>query len=224
MNVCLFDIDGTLISTSGAGRAAMETALVEEFSLSRLVNGVPMSGRTDRAIARDLFHAHQLEDSPENWQRFLAAYMRILPQFLAGRAGRVLPGIASFLDQLSSRSDVAVGLLTGNVESGARVKLEYYRIFQHFRFGGFGDVHFDRNDVAREALAEVRRHCRAPVDLADVWVIGDTPLDVRCARAIGARSVAVATGGHSTDELAPEQPDLLLRDLSDPQPLVRQWG
>src|SRR5207244_1852351 len=108
-----------------------------------------------------------------------------LPDSLNRHNGRVLPGIVALLQTLRSRQDAALGLLTGNVRAGARVKLGHYGLFEHFAFGGFGDLHFDRDDVAREALAETRTHVGAHVPPERIWVIGDTPLDVRCARAIG---------------------------------------
>src|SRR5207302_7838486 len=129
--------------------------------------------------------------------------------------GRVLPGIADLLAHLRQRDQVAVGLLTGNVRAGAQVKLGHFGLFEHFSFGGFGDHHFDRDDVAREALAAVRAHVHPEVTPDRIWVIGDTPLDVRCARAIGANVLAVATGTHTLAELAAAAPDLVLKDLSD---------
>jgi len=220
MRIFLFDIDGTLLSSGGAGKAAMEAALASEFGVTEIRGRVPFSGRTDRAIGQDLFRHHGIEDTPDNWQRFLTAYLRHLPGCLASHDGRVLPGIAALLEQLAGAEDVAVGLLTGNVRDGARVKLGYYDLFHHFAFGGFGDVHLERNDVAREALTAVQRHLGQPVSPEQVWVIGDTPLDVRCARSIGARALAVATGWHSLADLAAEKPDLLLADLSDAVPLL----
>lgn len=201
----------------------MEAALTEEFSLSEPIAQVPYSGRTDRAIGRDLFHHHEIAASRENWQRFLAAYLDRLPTCLARHQGQVLPGIAELLKQLSAHANVAVGLLTGNVRDGARLKLSHYGIFEHFSFGGFGDHHFDRDDVAREALAEVRTRLNGNLDLNDLWVIGDTPLDVRCARAIGARVAAVATGWHGMEELTAALPDVVLADFSDPAPFLAMW-
>jgi phosphoglycolate phosphatase-like HAD superfamily hydrolase len=224
MHVCLFDIDGTLISSAGAGKAALEAALAEVFGIPRVSDLLKLSGRTDRAICRDLFRYHVLDDTPENWQRLIGAYLRHLPGSLHQKGGAILPGIELLLEQLRARDDVAVGLLTGNVRAGARVKLGHFGLFDYFPFGGFGDHHHDRDDVAREALAEVRRHCDGQVCADRIWVVGDTPLDVRCARAIGARAVAVATGWHSHEELAASRPDLLLTDLSDPSPLVERWG
>ena len=127
----------------------------------------------------------------------------------------MLPGILQLLQTLRARTDVAIGLLTGNVRAGARVKLGHYGLYEHFAFGGFGDLHFDRDDVAREALAEVRAHLGESIVAERIWVIGDTPLDVRCARAIGANVVAVATGVHSYEQLRESAADLTLRDLSD---------
>jgi phosphoglycolate phosphatase-like HAD superfamily hydrolase len=106
-------------------------------------------------------------------------------------------------------------LLTGNVRAGARAKLGHYNLYEHFAFGGFGDAHFDRDDVAREALASAMAHLGPRASPDRVWVIGDTPLDVRCARAIGAKVVAVATGLHTIDELSGHSPDLALSDFSD---------
>ena len=224
MHFCLFDIDGTLISTAGAGKAALEAAFAEEFSVPRISDRLALSGRTDRAICRDLLRHHMLDDSPENWSRLIGAYLRHLPESLRSKGGSVLPGIGDLLEQLSTRDDVVLGLLTGNVRSGARVKLGHFGLVDYFLFGGFGDQHHDRDDVAREALAEVRRHCNGTVNPGRIWVVGDTPLDVRCARAIGARAVAVATGWHSHDELADSRPDILLPDLSDPSRLTERWG
>jgi phosphoglycolate phosphatase len=223
MHVCLFDIDGTLIASGGAGKAALEAALAEDFGITRLSEKLQLSGRTDRAIIRDLFRMHVIEETPANLARLVAAYLRHLPRCLATHAGRVLPGIAALLERLHGRQDVALGLLTGNVRAGARVKLGHFGLFDYFAFGGFGDHHLDRDDVAREALTETRRHLNGSVPPERIWVVGDTPLDIRCARSIGARAVAVCTGWHCRQELAEHQPDLLLTDLSDPDPLLSRW-
>jgi phosphoglycolate phosphatase-like HAD superfamily hydrolase len=224
MPACLFDIDGTLISSGGAGKAAMETALRSEFGLAELLDQVPYSGRTDLAIGHDLLRCHGLEAGPACWQRLRDAYLRHLPASLAAHAGRVLPGIQALLKRLGERGDVVVGLLTGNIRAGARIKLGHYGLYDHFAFGGFGDNHLDRDDVARAALGALHAHLDGAADPARVWVIGDTPLDVRCARAIGARVAAVGTGWHSMDELAASRPDLLVEDFSDPAPLIAVLG
>ncbi len=218
--VCLFDIDGTLLSTGGAGQRAMECALEAAFGLTDLSHDVPAAGRTDRAITSELFAWHKLEPHPATWDQFLAAYFDHLPRTLAELSGRVLPGVVELLDALAARGDVAVGLLTGNFREGARLKLVHYGLDHHFGFGGYGDDHHDRDDVARAALAEARRFLDRDVSPEHIWVIGDTPSDVKCARAIGAKAVAVATGLFSYDELAATKPDHLFRDFSDPHELL----
>src|SRR5260370_16066272 len=214
MIACLVDIDGTLLASGGAGKAALELALSEEFGIALRVQ-IPYSGRTDRAIARDLLRCHDIDDSTENWQKLRTGYLARLPDSLNRHHGRVLPGILALLHELQRRGDIALGLLTGNVRAGARAKLGHYGLFEHFAFGGFGDLHFDRDDVAREALAQALTHLGPQMTPDRMWVIGDTPLDMRCARAIGAKVLAVATGLHSLDQLEEASPDLALRDLAD---------
>jgi phosphoglycolate phosphatase-like HAD superfamily hydrolase len=222
MHICLFDIDGTLLNSGGAGKAAMESGLAEEFGLGHVQQGVPYSGRTDRAICHDLLRVHGIEPSPENWRRLQRAYLRKLPSCLKRYNGKVLPGIAALLERLRDHDTTKVGLLTGNIRAGAEAKLGHFGLFHHFPFGGFGDEHLERDAVAHEALAAARAHC-GEVVCERIWVIGDTPLDIRCARAIGARVAAVATGVHSLEELETEQPDLLLADLSDSTRLLAMW-
>jgi phosphoglycolate phosphatase len=214
MHIVLFDIDGTLLNSGGAGKAAIETALAEDFGVALHTN-VPYSGRTDRAIIRDLLSLHSVEATPENCKRLIAGYLTRLPDFLDRHGGVVLPGIAAILQALATRDNVAVGLLTGNMREGAKVKLGHYDLHEHFAFGGFGDEHFERDDVAREALAVIHKRFEGNATPDRIWVIGDTPLDVQCARAIGAKAVAVATGWHTVEQLEETAPDLLFADLSD---------
>ena len=124
-------------------------------------------------------------------------------------------GVLRLLEQLQAREAVAVGLLTGNLQDGARIKLGYFGLFEYFKFGGFGDDHRNRDGVAQAALTAAEQHANGSFDPNRVWVIGDTPLDISCARAINAKVLAVATGLHPTQELAESQPDRLLEDLSD---------
>jgi phosphoglycolate phosphatase-like HAD superfamily hydrolase len=223
MHICLFDIDGTLIHTRGAGTAALREGLRTAFGIAEPTDQVAVHGRTDRGITRDLFQHHGIEDLPEHWERFREAYLRVLPHTLAARPGEVLPGIVSLMETLEARDDVAVGLLTGNTRAGARIKLGHYGLDRFFKFGGFGDDHLERDDVARDALSAVRHRSNGTVDLRRVWVIGDTPTDVSCGRTIGARVIAVATGNHTRDELAAAAPDHLFDDFSDPAPVLALW-
>jgi len=221
-HVILFDIDGTLLSTGGAGQRAMERALHTAFGLADREYEVPAAGRTDRAITADLFRFHGIADEADNRTRFWREYLQQLPATLAELNGRVLPGIVDVLDRLAERTDTALGLLTGNLRDGAALKLRHYRLDHHFGFGGYGDEHFDRDDVARLALAEACRHLDRTVSPDCISVVGDTPSDIRCARAIGARAVAVATGIYTRDELLHASPDCLLDDFSQPQAWLDQ--
>jgi phosphoglycolate phosphatase len=223
MNVCLFDIDGTLLSSGGAGKAALEAAFTEEFA-KPLRHHVPYAGRTDRAIMRDLFRLHGMDDSAAATTRLMAAYLARLPESLTRCQGRVLPGIVNLLDWLTSQGRFSIGLLTGNIRAGAKVKLGHYGLYERFAFGGFGDHHFERDDVAREAHAQIHAHLGRSIAGDRIWVIGDTPLDVQCARAIGARVVAVATGQHSVSQLKAAEPDMVLSDLSDYRELQSLWA
>jgi phosphoglycolate phosphatase-like HAD superfamily hydrolase len=218
MHAILFDIDGTLISSGGAGKAALEAALTAEFGVSHVIEKLLLSGRTDLAIATDLLRLGNLTNGPDSIARLRQAYLRHLPESLASLSGFVLPGIRELVGALAERDDVVLGLLTGNFREGAKVKLGHFGLFEYFRLGGYGDLHLDRDDVAREALAEVRQLLGEDFPAENVWVVGDTPLDIRCARAINARVVAVCTGWHSREELAEHRPDVLCDDLTDPEP------
>lgn len=217
--IVLFDIDGTLLSSSGAGLRALECAMADLHGITGSMRGISLAGRTDRSIVRDLVKAHQLPAGPATEDAILDSYLGHLPEQLTA-AAKLLPGISSLLNHLANRQDISVGLLTGNIRRGARAKLGHFDIFHHFQFGGFGDHHTDRDDVAREAIAELRQRHGEAYPAERVLVIGDTPLDIRCARAVGARVLAVATGIHTVDDLAPHAPDHLMADLADTREVV----
>jgi len=227
MHLCLFDIDGTLLNTGGAGQAAMEAAIREELRMTEPVRGVAYAGRTDRAIIGEIFAYYGVEFTEETRGRFIASYLGHLPGELAGRPGLILPGVVEMLSHLHARDDVTLGLLTGNILDGARMKLEHHGLADYFDFavGAFGDEHLDRDDVARAALAAARDRHRGsqPLSLDRVWVIGDTPADVRCGRAIEARVLAVATGVYSAELLAAEKPDKLVADFADAEAVLALW-
>lgn len=223
MQVCLFDIDGTLLNSMGAGKAAIEAALIEEFGVPEVAVHVSYSGRTDRSIGLELLRTHGVEASLDNLQKLLTGYLKRLPDSLTKQKGLVLPGVQELLVHLVEHKHAELGLLTGNIRDGAKSKLGHYGLFDFFRFGGFGDHHEDRDDVAREALVQIRTHVGDHVVPENIWVIGDTPLDVKCGRAIGARVVAVATGWHTREQLEVHKPDLLLDDLSDPSSIFTLW-
>lgn len=210
----LFDIDGTLIDAGGAGQAAMEDAFREEFVSPKAVTGISTAGRTDRAITRDLFEFHQGVCDDLSLGRLRDLYLSRLPHYLETRAGGLLPGTTELLGQLSKSGAWRLSLLTGNFEEAAWIKLRHFGIDSHFSDGGFGDHHVDRDDVARSVWSQLLE--REPhLGNHPVIVIGDTPADVKCGRAIGARVVAVATGVYSHDALKASKPDWLLENLHD---------
>jgi phosphoglycolate phosphatase-like HAD superfamily hydrolase len=221
MRILFFDIDGTLIHSGGAGGAALRDAFCSEFDVDE-PGDVAFSGRTDRAISSSFFALHDVEDTQENWLRLRDAYFRRLPEYLPRHHGRILPGVSNLLSETADRQDVALGLLTGNAREGARIKLEHFGLFHFFDFGGFGDCHGDRDLVAKDALAEAKARMDGQFAQSGVWVIGDTPLDIACGRAINARVLAVATGLHPRAELEAARPDLLVDDLSQTADLLEQ--
>jgi len=221
MRVCLFDIDGTLIHTGGAGLVALRNTMKIVFDEDASATEVVTTGRTDRAIVEELFQLHGIDPSEENWRTYLSAYLEQLPLSLAACRGNVLPGISELLKRLSTCEDVAMGLLTGNSHPAAQHKLRHYELLEYFEFGGFGDEHTDRDDVARAAHAVVHERFEGLVTTDRIFIIGDTPLDVRCARAIGAKAIAVATGTHNAESLRAAEPDLLVESFADMEPLLQ---
>lgn len=214
--VVFFDIDGTLIDTAGAGRAAMLRALREFYGIAPRELQVDFAGRTDRAIARDLLAAHGIAPEDETLDRFLQGYVQFLPEELAKRPeGRRLPGVPDVLDWLGGTPGIEIGLLTGNVREGAFRKLAHFGLDHYFSFGGFGDACLDRGEVARAAIQAAGEALGEPVDPARCLVVGDTVHDVSCARAIGARAIAVLTGWNSHEALAEAGPDAILRSLEE---------
>ena len=225
MKILLFDIDGTLIDSGGAGKLAMESALLAEFGVTVGDRPIPYAGRTDAAIISDLLQAHELEVTPKNIQRFLVAYLEHLPVCLTQRQGQALPGVRPLLEALQGRSDVLLALLTGNVEAGATNKLRHFDLQHYFECGGFADNLVERNDVARAARKRAEQHLGREIDeTVTLWVIGDTPHDVTCGRSIGARVLAVATGSHSVAQLQSAEPDHVVSDLTDTEQLLALWA
>jgi phosphoglycolate phosphatase-like HAD superfamily hydrolase len=222
MHICLFDIDGTLILTGGAGQSAFAHTLTRDFGIPEINRDVVFAGRSDRAIAMEFFRVHEISPTEENWRRFCRGYVESLDQMLPTHEGNVLPGVHSLVKSLQSRGDVAIGLLTGNIRDGARRKLSFYGLWEHFPFGGFGDEHEDRNEIAAAALSVARDHVQSngrygssAGSEGQVIVIGDTLHDVRCGQSIGARCVAVATGHSTSDVLRTGQPDVVVESLED---------
>jgi phosphoglycolate phosphatase-like HAD superfamily hydrolase len=225
----LFDIDGTLVLTGGAGIRALNRACKELVGHAAALDGIPVAGRTDRIIlsdvvasvgrsldaalfeelrARHIAHLREEIERPGTPQAFEA---------LGARSGvkAVMPGVRELLDALQPRPDVLLGLLTGNFEAGARIKLEHFDLWRYFRCGAYGDDAADRNDLVPFALERARRCGLPELAPADILVVGDTPHDIACARVVGATPVGVATGGFTSEQLRACGADVVFEDLSD---------
>ena len=217
MKLLLWDIDGTLLASGGAGMRALEQAVSTLHLQGRAadLSTIDWAGRTDRWIAEAIFAKYGVEHTPANVTRLLDTYIGNLPTYL-DRFSAVLPGVVEILDAAAARDDVHQGLLTGNLQRGAATKLGHFDLWRFFAFGAFADDSPLRNDLGPHALRRATAHtgvCFAP---HDVWIIGDTPHDIACGKVIGARTLAVATGHHTRAELAVHEPDALLDDLSVP--------
>ena len=202
----------------------MSLAFEEVFSIADAFLGIPMAGRTDAWILNDAAAAHGIPPDSPDLTRFRDAYVRHLAVELqkpgVARKG-LMPGVRELLDLLAPRDDVFLALLTGNYEAGARLKLEYFDLWKYFSCGAFGDAAPHRNVLVPKALARVEACAGLTFAAADAIVIGDTPLDVGCAAHVGARSLAVATGSHSIEELRQAGADHVLQDLSDTNEVLR---
>jgi phosphoglycolate phosphatase-like HAD superfamily hydrolase len=219
VRLALFDIDGTLIRTGGAGMRAFAKVFATEFNAVDGFERLKFAGRTDLSLIREFFGFHHIPVTPENLRRFFARYVFWLEQFLREGQAKVCPGVWEFIGGLQALAQPPLlGLLTGNIRLGAEIKLRHLHLWETFATGAFADDHEERSQIA--AIARRRGSDLLGEELHDdqVLVIGDTPLDIRCARAIGAKVLAVATGGSSLQELKSHEPDWAVTDLSQIEP------
>ena len=220
MTVLFWDIDGTLLTTAKAGVFAWEDAVREltgrtDFELAQL----RIAGMTDYQIAVKTFETLGLEADEAFLRRFVDRYGALLPSSLPRKNGRVLPNVREILEHLRGRSDVRSYLLTGNTRAGATAKLTHYDLIHFLPDGAFAEDTGARASIASRALALARQ--AGPVAPDRVFVIGDTPHDIECARAIDARTIAVATGGYSVAELKEHHPWRLFEELPPPDYFLR---
>lgn len=211
----LWDIDGTILHSTGAGMKALEAALGDVFGVSGSFEGIEFAGRTDRLIIRQIFERFGIEHSKENIAAYVEGYIAALPSTLERSGARVLPGVGEILEQASGHPAVVQGLLTGNFRRGAQTKLGFHGLWGYFPVGAFADDGELRNELGPHALRRAAGHWGLDFPPERVWVIGDTPHDIACARAFGARSLAVATGGFGLGELAGHHPDVAMGSLAD---------
>lgn len=220
----LFDIDGTLVLTGGAGLRAMNRACEDIAGHSDALAGIPVAGRTDRIILTDVVArlGRDLDEAllAELRERYLAHLLEEIDQ--PGRGVKsVMPGVRELLDALAARDDVFVGLLTGNFEEAARIKLGHFDLWRYFRCGAYGDDSADRNALVPVALERARRQGLPDLSAEHILVVGDTAHDVACAHAAGAVAVGVATGGFTVQQLRESGADIVFEDLSDTEAFVR---
>ncbi len=211
----LFDIDGTLITSGGAGERALRRGFRERFGIDDDLRGVEIAGRTDGGIARQILRTHGLAETPENISGFIDSYLAHLADELSRCGGGLLPGIVPLLETLRDRPGVVLALLTGNVARGAELKLTHYGVWRFFEFGAFADDHHERNELGPFAQRRARERHGIDFPPERTFILGDTPHDIACARAIGARAVAIATGKFTVAELSAHGPDFVFADLTD---------
>ena len=219
----LWDIDGTLITTGAAGQSAIALATAKRFEGGEL-HGVEIAGRTDIGIAHQILEKYKAPVTNESVHSLLDLYVEFLTAQLPQGKGRVLPGVRELLEHAANSPDQTLGLLTGNLERGAKLKLEQYRLWHFFAFGAFADDHHDRNELGAFALARAFEATGIRFAPSQVDVIGDTGHDIKCGKAIGARTVAVATGSWSRAQLAEHDPDFLFDDLSKVDDVIQTLG
>jgi phosphoglycolate phosphatase len=211
----LFDIDGTLIRTGGAGVKAFGKTFATEFNLPEATKNVVFQGRTDVSLVRQILRGNALEESPSNFARFFDRYPFWLDHYLHHLDGGPCEGVHEFIDGLLRAPNKPVlGLLTGNIRLGAELKLRRYNLWHHFETGAFADDHEDRNCIAGVAHQRANGRFRRKLKGEEILVVGDTPHDIECGKSIGAKVLAVGTGGVKLDDLASHKPTYVAADLT----------
>ncbi len=220
----LWDIDGTILHSTGAGMRALQRALHEVFGVAGSFEGIDFAGRTDPLIMRQIFARYGIEASGENFARFADGYIQVLPSVLVESDSRILPGAAELLREAAGHPNVVQGLLTGNLRRGAKVKLGHHGLWDFFPIGAFADDSEVRNELGPYALKRAKGHWGLEFPADRVWIVGDTPHDIACARAFGGRALAVATGKSAAGDLRGHGPDAVLENLADTRQFWRVLG
>jgi len=216
VKLLLFDIDQTLINTGGAGLRALDRACHKLFGLENAMKGISPHGKTDPAIAREILRIKLYSQTPHSAQiaAILESYVAFLKEEVhASSTYRVLPGILSMLDQLVDRPNVMLGLATGNLETGARIKLDRGGLNRYFSFGGFGSDSEDRAELVRKAAERAAHKRGESISPSNTFVIGDTNLDIEAGKRAGFKTIGVATGNYSPEELLSAGADMAVADL-----------
>ena len=214
LRLVLFDIDGTLIHTDGAGVKAFAKVFEHRFKIPDATTGVNFAGRSDTSIAREIFCQHGIQPTKEHFTDFFEQYAFWLAQFLTETKGDIYPGVWRFIYELQRLPEPPlIGLLTGNIRLGAEIKLRRFNLWEFFATGAFGDDHEDRRQIAAIARERGMRVLGQRLTDDEVLVIGDTPRDIDCAKAIGAKVLAVATGDSTLADLQAHQPTWAVTSL-----------
>ena len=215
VKLVLFDIDGTLVHTGHAGTQAFAKTFATEFSLHHGAEKMKFAGRTDVSLVREFFRIHALPETAGHFAQFFGRYVFWLDHILARSQTQICPGVWELIHALRALPQPpTLGLLTGNIQLGAEIKLRHFDLWDQFAFGGFADDHEERDHIAAAALARGRRLLGKHLQPQEVVVIGDTPFDVRCGKFIGAKTLAVATGGAKLEELKVLKPDWAVANLT----------
>lgn len=221
----LFDIDGTLLTAGGAGGRALRDALMEVYGETGPIGAYSMAGRTDPQIVRELMTAAGMtvEEIEPRFDELWGKYLRNLRGEVARTRIQALPGVPALLDRVEAGGEpTLLGLLTGNVREGARMKVDAAGLgFGRFRVGAYGSDHWERPELPAVAARRARELTGIDYAGKEIVIIGDTPFDIACGEHLGVRTIAVATGGHPAEELAACNPDYLFGDLSDVEAV---WG
>ncbi len=215
VRLVLFDIDGTLVHTGHAGTKAFAQTFAHIFGLKHGAEKMKFAGRTDVSLVREFFKLHGVPESRDNFRQFFENYVFWLEHILGHSAGRECVAVRNFIGELLALPQPPMlGLLTGNIRLGAEIKLRHFGLWDCFVTGGFADDHEERNHIAVAALARGRRVLDAHLQPQEIVVIGDTPFDVKCGKFIGAKTLAVATGGAPFEELKNHGADWTVPDLA----------
>ena len=224
MKFVLFDIDGTLIDSGGAGVRSLNLAFEDMFSVRDAFSMISVAGKTDMQIMKEGLMFHGIKYHNGVVLAFLKTYVKHLKANIDGSRGHVKRGVKEALDILKSNEDYILGLLTGNVEEGAYIKLETFGLGSYFDIGAFGSDDEDRNRLLPLAVEKLEKRRSIKMSFGDCVVIGDTPRDIDCAKPYGARALAVATGPFSFTELSAAGADEVFEDLSETQKFLSVLG
>ncbi len=216
IRLVLFDIDGTLIRSGGAGVRAFGQTFATEFDLPHATEKVVFAGRTDVSLVRQVLAQNGIAETPENFKRFFDRYPYWLDHYLNHLPGGPCEGVLDFIAALEAHSKAPMlGLLTGNIRLGAELKLQRYNLWNHFVMGAFADDHEQRNCIAGIAHQRGEQFLKRKLSGNEILVIGDTAHDIECGKSIGANVLAVATGGVPLAELNAHTPTWAVQDLTD---------